>query len=343
MNFSAFSVPNGPDLVVALALTLGNAVKIQIHGIVPLTDIFHLNAHRPLRKHSMQTHPTRTITSIAELRKEVAELHKAGKRIGCVPTMGALHAGHISLMQQARAETDVVIVTIFVNPTQFGPNEDFTRYPRPWESDLEQCQAAGVDLVFRPEVPEIYLDNPQVRVCVGDLAARWDGAHRPGHFDGVVTIVTKLFNLCQPDVAFFGAKDFQQQCIIRAMCRDLNVPVEIVTCPTIRESSGLAMSSRNAYLSPEEKTQALAISSTLFEVQQGFAAGGDLNDLRQRLYSRLANAPGLKLDYAVIVDPVELKEVATPQKTMVALVAARVGQTRLIDNMLLESTPAQGS
>lgn len=275
-----------------------------------------------------------TTDTIAETRQLVQHARRAGNTIGCVPTMGALHTGHLSLIERARAETDFVVVTLFVNPTQFGPHEDFAKYPRPLENDLRLCQSAGADLVFCPEVAEIYGADPQVSVRVGDLATCWEGSSRPGHFDGVATIVLKLFNIIQPDRAFFGAKDYQQQVIIKAMCGDLNLPVEIVTCPTVRAEDGLALSSRNVYLSSEERQIALRLNHALTFTRELILAGElTMSEIREQFQNLLRGQPGLQLDYATIVDPRMLTEVADYQPRMVLLVAAKVGNTRLIDNL----------
>lgn len=282
----------------------------------------------------------KTTRSIEALREAVREARLSGQRIGCVPTMGALHAGHLSLVDAARAACQFVVVTIFVNPTQFGPNEDLSRYPRPLERDLEMCRAAGVDLVFNPETETVYPARTSTFVEVPGLSDVLEGAFRPGHFRGVTTIVLKLLNMVQPDVAYFGQKDFQQQLLIRRMVADLNVPVEIQTCSTIRETDGLAMSSRNAYLSKEDRQTALALSATLKLASELIAGGTSPKATRQRMQSHLESIPGLVLDYATVADALTLVEVDETQPDLVALVAARVGTTRLIDNMrLLDSRP----
>lgn len=275
------------------------------------------------------------VQTVEQLREQISAVRKRGLRIGCVPTMGALHAGHLSLVEAAKRETDFVIVTVFVNPTQFGPNEDFTRYPRPLEKDVNLCRQAGVDLVFHPEVETVYPAGSATYVEVPGLSAVLEGVYRPTHFRGVTTIVLKLFNMVLPDVAFFGAKDFQQQLLIRHMVHDLNVPVEIRTCPTLREPDGLAMSSRNVYLSPDERQTALALSRALKRACEESAAGRSLAEVRHSMQQFLAQQPGVKLDYATIVDATTLREIDEPVPQMVALIAARVGTTRLIDNMLI--------
>ncbi len=272
----------------------------------------------------------------AELRRSVATARRAGQLIGCVPTMGALHAGHVSLMQQARAECDFVIATLFVNPTQFGPTEDLQKYPRPFEADRDKCCAAGVDLLFHPNVSSMYPAGFVTFVEVDGLTARWEGAVRPTHFRGVTTIVAKLLNLTQSDKAYFGQKDFQQQAIIRRMCRDLDLPTEIVTCPTVRDPDGLALSSRNSYLSPAERASGLSLHRALSLAREKVRAGEtNLDAIRLAMRAEMEQTSGVAVDYATIADPDSLVELSEPQPRMVALVAARVGPTRLIDNLLI--------
>ncbi len=275
-------------------------------------------------------------TSVEELRAHIQTARRAGQKIGCVPTMGALHAGHISLVDAAKRETDFVVVTIFVNPTQFGPNEDFSKYPRPLERDLQMCRDAGVSLVFHPEVAAVYPPGATSFVEVSGLTTVLEGAHRPGHFRGVATIVLKLFNMVQADVAFFGQKDFQQQLVIKQMVRDLDVPVRVQTCPTMREPDGLAMSSRNVYLSASERQTALLLSQAL-RLAQSLAqeANATPADIEAAMLRHLESGSGVRVDYAVLVDPQTLTALERPQAEMVALIAARVGTTRLIDNMLI--------
>jgi pantoate--beta-alanine ligase len=271
-----------------------------------------------------------------ELRRRVATARHNGQLIGCVPTMGALHAGHVSLMRQARAECDFVIATLFVNPTQFGPQEDLQKYPRPFEADCDKCRAAGVDLLFHPNVGAMYPAGFATFVEVAGLTAHWEGAVRPTHFRGVTTVVAKLLNLTQPDKAYFGQKDFQQQATIRRMCRDLDLPTEIVTCPTVRDPDGLALSSRNVYLSPAERTSGLSLYRALCLARDKVRAGEtNLDAIRLALRAEMEQTPGVAVDYATIADPDSLIELHEPQPRMVALVAARVGPTRLIDNLLI--------
>ncbi len=274
--------------------------------------------------------------SIPEVRRAVAEARGRGSRIGCVPTMGALHAGHISLVEECRRRTDFVVATIFVNPSQFAPQEDLSKYPRPLERDLHMCREAGVNLVFVPEIPSLYPPGYQSWVTVEEVTQPLEGAFRATHFRGVATIVLKLFHIVQPDVSCFGAKDYQQQSMIRRMVQDLDLPVEIVVCPTIREPDGLAMSSRNVYLSPRERTSALSLSRSLALAQLRLDSGEtDLTKIVSEMQSTLAAHPEITIDYVTIADPDSLAELRVAQPEMVALIAARVGKTRLIDNRRL--------
>jgi pantoate--beta-alanine ligase len=272
----------------------------------------------------------------SETHRLVREARRAGKSVGCVPTMGALHAGHVSLIERARKECDFVVGTIFVNPTQFGPNEDFSKYPRTLESDLEMCRQAGADLVFTPQTSSMYSPLAQTIVRVDRLASVLEGAHRPGHFDGVSTVVTKLFNITEPDRAYFGQKDFQQQLIIRQMVEDLNQPVEIVTCPIIREPDGLAMSSRNRYLSPDERQRAGLLSQALRKAKQ-LAKETTLlpGEISAAMIDVLRSVEGIDLQYAVITNRRTLELLTERSEPAVALIAAKVGTTRLIDNEIL--------
>jgi len=251
--------------------------------------------------------------------------------------MGALHQGHLSLIHRAREECDVVVVTIFVNPTQFAPEEDLDTYPRTLESDLAECSTAGVDLVFCPDVETLYPDHYSTYIEENKISTVLEGEFRPGHFRGVATIVLKLLNIVQPDFAYFGQKDYQQQLLVRKMCEDLNVPVDIRTCPTVREEDGLALSSRNRYLSDGERETALAISRYLRETRQQWQEGlENLDRIRSDLLEKLSNTEKMKVDYACVVDAQTLAEAESPAEKMVALVAAHVGKTRLIDNMILK-------
>ena len=262
----------------------------------------------------------------------------SGKRVGLVPTMGALHEGHLSLVRAAKIQCDLVAVSIFVNPTQFGPSEDFSKYPRNFERDQQLLEKEGVDLVFAPSVDEMYPRGAVTYVTVEGLSERLCGRSRPGHFRGVTTVVSKLFHISEPDKAFFGQKDAAQAAVIRRMVRDLNFPVEIVVCPIVREPDGLAMSSRNAYLDPQQRDSALVLYRSLSRVQEMFKAG-------ERQISRLLSAgkemfvqePSVRLDYFEIVDPDTLEPVAQIAKPALVAVAAFLGSTRLIDNLVLMS------
>lgn len=251
--------------------------------------------------------------------------------------MGALHEGHLSLVRAARAKLDIVVVSIFVNPTQFGPHEDFAKYPRSFERDCELLEAEGVQFVFAPSVDEMYPQENLTWIEVKGLSERLCGRSRPGHFRGVTTVVAKLFNIVEPDVAFFGQKDAAQVAIIRRMVRDLNLPVEIRVCPIVRESDGLAMSSRNAYLSPEHRKSALVLYRSLMRAKEFFDAGErDSTKLISVAKQEFSQQPGVKLDYFEIVEPDTLEPLTAIDQRVWVAVAAIVGTTRLIDNILLE-------
>jgi pantoate--beta-alanine ligase len=251
-----------------------------------------------------------------------------GKSIGLVPTMGALHAGHLSLVEASRRENDVVVVSVFVNPIQFGPNEDLDRYPRDWERDGKLLAEAEVDAVYRPSTEAMYPPGASTRVNVGEVSEPLEGAARPGHFEGVATVVTKLFTAVEPDRAYFGQKDAQQVAVVRRLARDLDLGVEIRVVPTVREPDGLALSSRNLYLDPAERRAAASLSAALREASTAYAAGErDPDRLRAVLLDRLSAEPLVTVDYAELVDPATFRKPGT-----LAVVAARVGKTRLIDN-----------
>jgi pantoate--beta-alanine ligase len=276
------------------------------------------------------------VRTIAEARQACARFRAAGKSLGLVPTMGALHAGHLSLVRAAKESCDAVAVSIFVNPTQFGPKEDFSSYPRVFEQDCQTLQAAGVDVVFAPSVEEMYPPGASTFVEVEGLSDRLDGASRPGHFRGVATVVAKLFHIFAPDVAFFGQKDAAQVAVLRRMVRDLRFAVELKVCPTMREPDGLAMSSRNRNLSEGERRQALVLYRALSAVEKRFQGGevdsGKLIGEAQRI---LKEEPGVQVEYFRVVDPETLEDVADVSPGSLVAVAARVGATRLIDNLLL--------
>ena len=286
----------------------------------------------------MPTTATRmnVVSTIADARAAIAAARASGARIGFVPTMGALHEGHLSLVRRAHEESDLVVMSIFVNPLQFGPAEDFTRYPRPVEDDEAMASAEGVDLLFRPGVEEMYPTGRSVGVTAGALATSWEGKSRPGHFDGVATVVAKLLNIVQPDVAIFGRKDLQQAAIIEAMVRDLDMPVRIVVAPIVREADGLALSSRNRYLSPEDRSRAIALSRALMTVRLLFDSGEHRVSLLEAAGIRILSAdPAVKPDYLAVVDPSTFEKPEMASAGNAAIVAARVGTTRLIDNMIL--------
>jgi pantoate--beta-alanine ligase len=270
-----------------------------------------------------------------EVREWAAAARARGERTALVPTMGYLHDGHLSLLRIAREQADRVALSIFVNPLQFGPAEDLSRYPRDLERDLALARSAGAELVFTPSVAEMYPGGqPWVAVVAERGADVLCGASRPGHFRGVLTVVAKLFGIFQPDVAVFGQKDYQQLTLIRRMVADLDLAVGVVAGPIVREADGLAMSSRNTYLTPAERTQALALRRALLAAEEAFAAGEADPDAYRRILRR-ADGPQLALEYAEVVDPLSLEPVETVAAGTVAAVAGRVGNTRLIDNTIL--------
>jgi pantoate--beta-alanine ligase len=291
--------------------------------------------------------------TIADCRRAVAAARRGGRRIAFVPTMGALHAGHTALMAAARrhavataaaghgASPPFLVVSIFVNPTQFGSGEDYTRYPRDEAADLAICDDAGVELVFAPGVEEMYADRSLTTIHVGQLGETLCGPHRPGHFDAVATVVARLFHIVQPDAAYFGEKDYQQLAVVRRMVRDLNMPIEVVGCPTVREADGLARSSRNRYLSPAERTQAASL-------YRGLQAGAALVASGERdaaavvavVQRAIESAGPVRIDYISIVDPETLQHVAALTAPVQLALAVRIGGTRLIDNLRLDP-PAQ--
>jgi len=278
----------------------------------------------------------RVLETIEQMRRACQAVRLGGERLGFVPTMGALHEGHLSLVRAAKARCGVVAASIFVNPTQFGPNEDFSKYPRSFERDRGLLENEGVELLFEPSVEEMYPEGAVTFVTVEGLSERLCGRSRPGHFRGVTTIVSKLFHITEPDLAFFGQKDAAQVAIIQRMVRDLNLSVEIVACPIVRETDGLAMSSRNAYLSPQQRKTALVLSRSLAQVKKLFEQG-------ERCTAKLGAAgkqvfpeePSVRLDYLEIVDPETLEPMEHLSNAALVAVAAFVGGTRLIDNVVL--------
>ena len=277
------------------------------------------------------------IRTIDEMRAFRSATRKSSKCIGLVPTMGALHEGHLSLVRAAREKSDVVAVSIFVNPTQFGPNEDFAKYPRNLERDSEMLDRAHVDVIFVPSVEDMYPAGAVTWVTVEDMSDRLCGKSRPGHFRGVTTIVAKLFNIVEPDVAFFGQKDAAQVAIIRRMVKDLNMPVAIEVCPIIRELDGLALSSRNAYLNPEERKAALVLHRALHRAQKLFA-GGERNSAKLVAAGKqeFDSEPSGRLDYFEIVDLDSLEPITTISNRALIAVAGFIGNTRLIDNIIVD-------
>lgn len=267
----------------------------------------------------------------------VRDVQRRGGRVGLVPTMGALHEGHVSLIEAARRRSDSVAVTIFVNPTQFGPNEDFEKYPSDTEADLAACEASGADIVFTPSVETLYPRGFETTIHVSGLTEGLCGAHRPGHFDGVTTIVAKLLNILPADAAFFGEKDYQQLLVIRRMVRDLNLPVEIAACPIVREKDGLACSSRNRYLSPSERSQAAVLSRALFSARDRIAAGHKrVKELVTRIRAEILTAGPAKIDYVEIVDAETLDSLTEVDRPARIVLAARIGPCRLIDNVAVK-------
>ncbi|MEK3776569.1 pantoate--beta-alanine ligase [Paenibacillus sp. FSL K6-4396] len=291
----------------------------------------------------------KVLRTIAELRQELSLKRQAIRSntsvVGLVPTMGYLHQGHASLMQAARQQSDIVVLSIFVNPIQFGPNEDFDSYPRDETRDVETARSQGVDIVFIPSVEEMYPQATQTTVSVSKLTDRLCGASRPGHFDGVTTVVSKLFNIVQPQRAFFGMKDAQQVAVIQQMVNDLNMSVEIVPCPIVREEDGLALSSRNVYLSAEQRTQALVLSKALRAAQEAADTGAAINaaDIRRILHEQIATSPLAVIDYAEIqafpsLEPLADQEEVQGRDDLLIALAVKFGKTRLIDNIRLQKS-----
>ena len=281
----------------------------------------------------------RLIRDVDTLRAELAFTRERGRRVGVVPTMGALHAGHLALVHEARRHAQRVVVTVFVNPTQFGPGEDFTRYPRDLEGDLKKCASAGADLVFAPQdASALYPSGDETRVRVPETAKHLEGAFRPHHFEGVATVVLKLLSLVGPSVAVFGRKDYQQLAVIKRMVKDLFLPIEVLGYPTVREADGLALSSRNAYLSPEDRTRARAIPLGLAAAVKAFGGGErNVGALIKIVGSRLDGLVS-SIDYVACADPVTVAPLdasTTVGERVLLALAVRVGNTRLIDNVVL--------
>jgi pantoate--beta-alanine ligase len=276
------------------------------------------------------------IERIEPLRSALSGPRRSGTSIALVPTMGALHEGHLALVDRARAEAPFTVMSLFVNPLQFGPAEDFARYPRNLEADARLAEARGVDVLFAPQPAELYADDRAISVVPTSLASRWDGASRPGHFAGVLTVVAKLFNIMQPDVAVFGQKDVQQATLIRAMVRDLNFPIRVIVAPTVREADGMALSSRNAYLTPGERAQAQLLSRALFAMRRAFEGGERTSAALESVGRRVVDAdPAVRVEYLAVVDPGTLEPAPIAAGDSIAAIAARIGTTRLIDNVIL--------
>jgi pantoate--beta-alanine ligase len=274
--------------------------------------------------------------TVREAQSACAQLRGEGRILGLVPTMGALHEGHLSLVRAARAECDVVAVSIFVNPTQFGPSEDFSKYPRTFDEDCALLKREGVHMIFAPTVEEMYPSGATTTVLVKEVSDRLDGASRPGHFHGVGTVVSKLFHIAVPHKAYFGQKDAAQVAVLRKVVRDLNFPLQVVVCPIVREADGLAMSSRNRYLSAKERKQALVLSRALNKVKESAAAGETSSQkLIDAARSIFDEEPDVRIDYLSIVNPDTLEDIPNTNNGALVAVAAFIGKTRLIDNLLL--------
>ena len=276
------------------------------------------------------------VSEVAALRGWLRAARAGGRRVGLVPTMGSLHEGHLALVDEARRRADAVVLSVFVNPLQFGPAEDFERYPRNLGRDRGLAEGQGVDLLFAPSVDVMYPPGAETRVVPGPAAARWEGEVRPGHFTGVLTVVAKLFHLVEPAVACFGQKDIQQFTLVRHMVRDLDFPVELALVPTVREPDGLALSSRNVFLDPAQRAAALSLSRGLTSAASAWRAGGGSGRaLEARIAREIDAVPGVTADYIAAVDPEQLERVDQAVPGTILAVAARVGSIRLIDNLIL--------
>lgn len=279
---------------------------------------------------------TLRVGTIAGMRASVAKARRQGLGIGFVPTMGALHRGHLSLVERARSESDIVVMSVFVNPLQFGPTEDFSRYPRPIDADARAAADAGVDILFTPSPDEMYPEGRITTVTAGESAKRWEGQIRPGHFDGVLTVVAKLFNIVQPDIAVFGRKDLQQAGLVKAMVRDLDFPLTVVVAPTVREDDGLALSSRNSYLSSSDREAALVLVRSLRAASAAFDGGErDVHRLEEAGRKVFADVPAAQLQYFAAVNGDSLEPATEAKPGSAVIVAARLGAARLIDNIIL--------
>ncbi|MBB4195417.1 pantoate--beta-alanine ligase [Rhizobium aethiopicum] len=288
----------------------------------------------------------RVFSNIEELRHTLDALKRQGRTVGLVPTMGYLHAGHLKLVARARAENDIVVVSIFVNPLQFGPAEDLGKYPRDLERDGDMLKQAGVNFLFAPGVEDMYPRPMKTVVDVPDLGRELEGAVRPGHFAGVATVVTKLFNIVQPQTAYFGEKDYQQVVIIKRMVEDLAVPVRVISVPTVRDSDGLALSSRNVYLSPDERRAAVIVPQALDEAERLIAEGiTDAQELEAKLTAFIGREPLAKPEVVAVRDAETLAPVASLEGAIVVALFVRIGTTRLLDNRVVgdNSSPASGN
>ncbi|HEY3396660.1 MAG TPA: pantoate--beta-alanine ligase [Armatimonadota bacterium] len=276
------------------------------------------------------------VHTIAGIRSAVASARMGRLGVGFVATMGALHQGHLSLIREARARDGLVVVSIFVNPTQFGPQEDFAQYPRTLEADAVLCREAGVDLIFAPSAEEMYPPGFSSEIVVAGITDQLEGRFRPGHFNGVATVVAKLFSIVQPDDAYFGQKDYQQLLVVRRMAADLDLPVRVVGCPTLREADGLALSSRNRYLSPEQRQAAPRLYQALQAGAEVLRTGGSGEDAVHCARKALASESLFRVQYLVAADPATLEPQSGPVRPAVLLAAAHLGETRLIDNLIVD-------
>jgi pantoate--beta-alanine ligase len=278
------------------------------------------------------------VHSPVQMQRMAEDYRQRGKSVGLVPTMGALHQGHLSLIRRCRAENDVVLMSLFVNPAQFNRGDDLDRYPRDLDRDARLARSAGADVIFAPGVEGMYPEGFVTYVSLERLTDRWEGASRPGHFRGVATVCTKLFTICRPHRAYFGQKDYQQSLVVRRLVADLNLGLDIVVLPTVRESDGLALSSRNVLLAPEERRQAAILSRALFQAQAAVQAGErDAIKLRTAIERQIRSMPLAKVDYVGVCDPDTLDPLTAISGRAVAVVAVSFGETRLIDNVLLET------
>lgn len=277
----------------------------------------------------------KVFTTKNALKQHLDAVRADGKVVGFVPTMGALHNGHLSLLKQAQQQCDVTVCSIFVNPTQFNDPKDLEKYPRPIEADRAKLEQAGCDILFNPEVNEMYAGNENWHLEIGQLETLLEGKFRPGHYQGVTQVVNKLFNIVEPHKAFFGQKDYQQVMVINRMVQLLNIPVELVMCPIERETDGLAMSSRNIHLTADDRQHALVLSKALYQAKASFEAGMSLADIQTQASENISNEPGTQPEYFELADGETLQPAKPDSQSIVALVAARVGNTRLIDNVII--------